>query len=61
MLGPRDPEGYYVVLLNKHCKSRIRIEVGDKLEEVGGYLVYKTKSRSRALRLLKKRECIAKP
>jgi len=53
--GPRDPEGYYVVVIERGPPPRL---VGDdKLEEVGGRLVYRTRSRARAVKALRRQGC----
>lgn len=61
MLGPKDPEGYYVVLLRKECADKIRLYGDDRLEEIGDVLAYKTKSRRRALIVLRMKSCLASP
>ncbi len=53
--GPRDPEGYYVVVIERGRPPRL---VGDdRLEEAGGRLLYRTRSRARALRALRRQGC----
>ena len=50
-LGPRDPQGYYVVVLPPNAKPKL--EGDDSLERVGDKLIYRTRSRARAVRALR--------
>ena len=58
MLGPKDPEGYYVVLLKKQCIDRIKIEGEDKIEQLGDTIIFKTRSRRKALKVLRMKDCV---
>lgn len=58
MLGPKDPERYYVVLIKKQCIDRIKIEGEDKIEQLGDTIIYKTRSRRKALKVLRMKECV---
>jgi len=58
MLGPKDPEGCYVVLLKKRCIDRIKIEGEDKIEQLGDTIIFKTRSRRKALKVLRMKDCV---
>ncbi len=59
-LGPRDPEGYYVIVLDKSCYNRIKQYLsGLDIMDLGDEVIVRTKSRSRGYVVLrlKKRYC----
>jgi hypothetical protein len=63
-LSRRDPMGYYVVPARKDCKELLTGVSGIELEEVGGIVLVKTRSRSVAekiLRILIKKEMLVLP
>ena len=50
-LGLKDPQGYYVVVLPPNVKPRL--EGDDSLERIGDKLIYRTRSRARAIKALR--------
>ncbi len=53
-LGPRDPEGYYVVKVEKSLLSRLGISLSDfNVVDMGSYVLLRTRSRRKALKILK--------
>jgi len=54
-LGPRDPEGYYVIKALRGAEEVARRMLGPevRVEEAGPYVLIRVKSRSKALRLLR--------
>ena len=53
-LGPRDPEGYYVVKVEKSLLGRLGISLSDfNVVEMGSYVLLRTRSRRKALKILK--------
>ena len=52
-LSRRDPMGYYVVPARKDCKELLTGISGIELEEVGGIVLVKTRSRSVAEKILR--------
>jgi len=53
-LKRRDPSGYYVILLKPSAREKLRGLSNVVVEESGGILVVRVKSRSVAKRLLEK-------
>jgi|YelNatPaOPRAMG01_1025707.scaffolds.fasta_scaffold15227_3 hypothetical protein len=53
-LGPRSPEGYYVILARPEAAGELEGIEGLIVEEVGGTLCIKTRSRSAALKLYRR-------
>ncbi|RLE53444.1 MAG: hypothetical protein DRJ30_06860 [Candidatus Methanomethylicota archaeon] len=52
-LGKPDPEGYYLIIAGREAKSFIEKYKGILIEEHGGEIIIKTKSRSIGKRILK--------
>ena len=53
-LGPRSPEGYYVILARPEAARELEGLEGLVVEEAGGVLLVKTRSRSAALKLYRR-------
>ncbi len=51
--GPRDPSGYYIVLIPRKLYGRIRIRGEYTVMDNGDVLIVRVKSRSEAVRLLR--------
>ncbi|MCD6300689.1 MAG: hypothetical protein J7L82_01300 [Staphylothermus sp.] len=55
LLGPKDPEGYYVIRAPRNLLSQVVNKYGDAIEiiELGDEILIRTKSRRVALQIVK--------
>lgn len=53
-LGPRSPDGYYVILAHPEAARELEGYEGLIVEDIGGTLCIKTRSRSTALKLYRR-------
>jgi hypothetical protein len=53
-LGPRSPDGYYVILARPEAARELEGHEGLIVEDIGGTLCIKTRSRSMALKLYRR-------
>jgi len=53
-LGPRSPDGYYIILARPEAARELEGLEGLIIEEAGGVLLVKTRSRSAALKVYRR-------
>ena len=53
-LGPRDPSGYYIIVMDKRCYDMIKdYLVGIDIVDAGDEVIARTKSRSRGQKIIR--------